>query len=100
LSRGYESDQAGFAVLPRRGVVERFFAWLNRNRSLAKVFVATVASATAFRYAASVMLLARRQAGWLVRDEIRVELLTNRIFTHLGGRLIGGETGRSPGPLA
>jgi transposase len=53
-------DQVGFAVHPRRGVVERFFAWINRNRRLAKDFEATIASATAFLYAASVMLLAPR----------------------------------------
>jgi putative transposase len=52
--------QVGFAVQPRRWVVERFFAWINRNRRLAKDFEATVESATAFLYAASVMLLARR----------------------------------------
>jgi transposase len=55
-------DQVGFAVLPRRWVVERFFAWINRNRRLAKDFEGTLASATAFLYAASVMLLTRRLA--------------------------------------
>src|SRR4051794_26342706 len=42
-------DQVGFVVQPRRWVVERFFAWINRNRRLAK-------------NAASVMLLTRRLA--------------------------------------
>jgi hypothetical protein len=56
------ADQVGFVVLPRRWVVERFFAWINRNRRLAKDFEATIASATAFLYAASVMLLTRRLA--------------------------------------
>ena len=55
-------DQVGFAVLPRRWGVERFFAWINRNRRLAKDFEATIASARAFLYAASVMLLVRRLA--------------------------------------
>jgi putative transposase len=55
-------DQVGFKVLPRRWVVERFFAWVNRNRRLAKDFEATIASATAFLYAACVMLLTRRLA--------------------------------------
>jgi hypothetical protein len=32
----------GFAV--QRWVVERFFAWINRNRRLAKDFEATIAS--------------------------------------------------------
>lgn len=55
-------DQVGFAVNPRRWVVERFFAWIGRNRRLAKDFEATVDSARAFLYAASVMLLVRRIA--------------------------------------
>ena len=54
--------QVGFEVHPRRWVVERCFAWLNRNRRLAKDFEATIASATAFLYAASAMLLIRRLA--------------------------------------
>lgn len=54
--------QVGFAVLPRRWVVERFFAWINRNRRLAKDFEATVKSAEAFLYAASAILLLRRLA--------------------------------------
>ena len=55
-------DQIGFAVLPRRWVVERFFAWIGRNRRLAKDFEASINSARAFLYAASVMLLSRRIA--------------------------------------
>jgi transposase len=55
-------DQIGFAVQPRRWVVERFFAWINRNRRLAKDFEATIESARAFLYAASIMLLVRRLA--------------------------------------
>ena len=53
---------AGFEVLPRRWVVERTFAWLNRNRRLAKDFEATIASSEAWLYLASVQLLARRLA--------------------------------------
>ena len=57
------SDQAtGFHVLPRRWVVERTFAWLNRNRRLANDFEATVDSSEAWIYLASVQLLARRLA--------------------------------------
>jgi transposase len=55
-------DQVGFQVLPRRGVVERFLAWINRNRRLAKDFEGTIPSANAFLYAACVMLLTRRLA--------------------------------------
>ncbi|MDB5684662.1 MAG: transposase [Sphingomonas bacterium] len=56
------ADQSGFVVHPRRWVVERTFAWLGRNRRLTKDFEATIASATAFLYPASAMLLTRRLA--------------------------------------
>ena len=52
----------GFVVLPRRWVVERAFAWLNRNRRLAKDFERSIASATAWLFMASVQFLARRIA--------------------------------------
>ena len=55
-------DQIGFSALPRRWVVERFFAWIGRNRWLAKDFEATIDSARAFLYAAFIMLLSRRIA--------------------------------------
>ena len=51
-----------FKAEPRRWVVERTFAWLGRNRRLAKDFEATVASAEAWIMAASVRLLSRRLA--------------------------------------
>lgn len=55
-------NQIGFAVLPRRWVVERFFAWINRNRRLWKDPEATIASATAFLCAAASMIPIRRIA--------------------------------------
>jgi putative transposase len=54
--------QVGFAVHARRWVVERFFAWIGRNRRLAKDFEATIASANAVLYAASAIILLRRVA--------------------------------------
>jgi transposase len=57
------SDAAkGFELLPRRWVVERTFAWLNRNRRLAKDFERTIESTTAWLFLASVQLLTRRFA--------------------------------------
>lgn len=57
------SDQAiGFAVLPRRWVVERTFAWLGRCRRLAKDFEATIASAVAWVFVAHIRTLTRRLA--------------------------------------
>ncbi len=52
----------GFRLLPRRWVVERTFAWLGRNRRLAKDFEATIASAEAWLMIASIQLLVRRIA--------------------------------------
>ena len=57
------SDTAkGFVLLPRRWVVERTLAWLNRNRRLAKDFEATIESAVTWLYIASVKLMSRRLA--------------------------------------
>lgn len=57
------SDAAkGFVLLPRRWVVERTFAWLNRNRRLAKDFEKLIASAKAWIMVASVKLIMRRVA--------------------------------------
>src|SRR5690349_14076241 len=55
-------DQIGFTVHAGRWIVECLFAWIGRNQRLAKDFEATIASATAFLYAASVVLLTRMLA--------------------------------------
>jgi transposase len=47
----------GFELLPRRWVVERTIAWLNRNRRLAKDFEATIESAHAWLMIASVQVV-------------------------------------------
>jgi transposase len=58
------SDTAqGFEVIPRRWVVERTFAWLGRNRRLAKDFERTIESATAWLFMASVQMITRRAAA-------------------------------------
>jgi putative transposase len=57
------ADTVGFEVLPRRWVVERTLAWLNRNRRLAKDFEASIASARTWVYVTSVQLLIRRIAS-------------------------------------
>jgi transposase len=54
------AQTAGFVALPRRWVVERTLAWLNRNRRLAKDFEASIASAKAWLYLASIQILIRR----------------------------------------
>ena len=55
------SDTAGgFQVLPRRWVVERTFAWLNRCRRLCKDFENLTRNALAFTRLASIRLMLRR----------------------------------------
>ncbi len=56
------ADTVGFEVLPRRWVVESTPAWLNHNRRLAKDFEASIESAKAWVYLASVQLIVRRIA--------------------------------------
>lgn len=59
------SDAAkGFKLLPRRWVVERTFAWLGRNRRLAKDFENSIESATAWLFMASVQLITRKLARY------------------------------------
>jgi transposase len=55
------SDKAkGFEVLPRRWIVERTFAWLNRCRRLAKDFENLTRTALAFIRLASIRLMMRK----------------------------------------
>lgn len=57
------SDHAkGFVVLSRRWVVERTFAWLGRNRRLAKDVERLLETSTAHLYLAAIRLLTRRLA--------------------------------------
>jgi putative transposase len=51
-----------FKAEPKRWVVERTLAWLNRSRRLAKDFEVTISSAEAWVLLASIRLLSRRLA--------------------------------------
>ena len=61
---------AGFVVLPRRWLGERTFAWLNRNRRLAKDFEASLDSALVWLFLASLKLLMRRLGRRLQPDVV------------------------------
>jgi putative transposase len=54
--------QKGFAVLPRRWVVERTFGWLMRQRRLARDYETTESSAEAWIYIAMIHIQLRRLA--------------------------------------
>ena len=55
------SDQAqSFEVLPKRWIVERTFAWLNRCRKLAKDFENRTRTALTFARLASICLMIRK----------------------------------------
>jgi len=53
----------GFEVLPRRWVIERSFAWLSRNRRLAKDFERRIEASNAMVVLAIIQLLIRRLAN-------------------------------------
>ena len=53
----------GFHLLPRRWVIERTFAWLGRNRRLAKDVEKLIETSTAMAAVAIVQLLVRRLAS-------------------------------------
>ena len=55
-------DQAGFQVLPKRWIVERTFAWLNRQRRLSKDYERLPATSEAFIYVAMIRLMVKRLA--------------------------------------
>jgi len=55
-------DHKGFQVLPKRWIVERTFAWVTRNRRLARDFERLAESSEAFIYVAMIRLGLRRLA--------------------------------------
>ncbi len=56
-------DQVGFAVQPRRWVVERTFAWLATYRRLSKHYEELPDSSEAWVYGASIHLMLKRLAS-------------------------------------
>ena len=58
VTRG--DQQKGFVLLPKRWIVERTLAWLNRCRRLAKDFENRTRYAVAFVHLASIRLMVRK----------------------------------------
>ena len=57
------SDVAGFEVLPKRWIVERTFAWISRNRRLARDFERYATTVAAFIRLAMIRIMLRRLAA-------------------------------------
>jgi len=57
------SDAAGFEVLPKRWIVERTFAWISRNRRLARDFERYAITVAAFIRLAMIRIMLRRLAA-------------------------------------
>ena len=57
------SDAAGFEVLPKRWIVERTFAWISRNRRLARDFERYATTDAAFIRLAMIRIMLRRLAA-------------------------------------
>ena len=58
------ADQVGFAVIPKRWVVERTFAWLGRNRRLSKDYESLPECSEAWIYLASLHLMLKRRTSY------------------------------------
>jgi putative transposase len=56
------ADTEGFAVVPRRWIVERTFGWLMRNRRLSKDYERMVQSSEGFMEVAMIRLILKRLA--------------------------------------
>ncbi len=56
-------DQVGFQILPKRWIVERTFAWLVRQRRLARDYERLPVTSEAFIYVAMIRLMLRRLAS-------------------------------------
>jgi transposase len=57
------STAAGFEVLPKRWIVERTFAWISRNRRLARDFERYASTVAAFVRLAMIRIMLRRLAA-------------------------------------
>jgi putative transposase len=56
-------DQVGFQILPKRWIVERTFAWMVRQRRLARDYERLPETSEAFIYVAMIRLMLRRLAS-------------------------------------
>ena len=63
MTRSQARATMRFAVVPRRWVVERTFAWLGRFRRLSKDYEYLTATSEAVIYLAVIQLLTRRLAS-------------------------------------
>ena len=76
----------GFAVHPKRGVVERTFSWLSWNRRMSKDYERTVQTSETFIEVAMIRLLVARQGR---RIASRVTQLVRNLHTPRHGFRVG-----------
>jgi transposase len=57
------ADVSGFEILPKRWIVERTFAWISRNRRLARDFERYAVTVAAFVRLAMIRIMLRRLAA-------------------------------------
>jgi putative transposase len=60
IALGLHQEKRGFNVLPRRWVVERTFAWLNKYRRLSKDYEQKITTTNLYIYLAMTNLLLKR----------------------------------------
>ena len=63
------SHAAGFEVLPKRWIVERTFAWISRNRRLARDYERYAMTVAAFIRLAMIRIMLKRLATQTPRHE-------------------------------
>jgi putative transposase len=76
-----EENQKGFKPLPRRWVVERTFAWLNRSRRLSKDYERNSTSHESQVYIASIRLLLRQITNNQVPYDMSKNAQVNEVST-------------------
>src|SRR4051812_33191530 len=94
------SDAAGFEVLPKRWIVERTFAWISRNRRLARDFERYATTVAAFiRLRHNPHMLRRLAANAFAMNPNFPDGLLNVTFNAAIARLLPRSAPRNQPPI-